>query len=153
MIKYLLPLLLICGPAMAQTVGECGRLTSAAYLAEPWEENSAAFANGQVRAALMDTIEPAAAAVHLLVLSPPRNEVGDRQCRLVSLSRSEGGGPVGFFSVDFAAHKAEYDPARGLVLTMPVASYDAETGGGDPAEMTLTINQSTGEVMAEVSGS
>lgn len=148
MIRYALPLLFLAAPAFAQSVGECGQLTSAAYLAEPWEENSATFANGEVRVALIDTIEPAAAAVHLLVLSPPRNEVGDRQCSFVSLSRSEGGGPIGFFNVDFSDHDAEYDPARGLVLTIPIETYVPETGGGEPAELTLTINQSTGEITA-----
>ncbi|NHF73629.1 hypothetical protein [Paracoccus xiamenensis] len=153
MIRYALPLLFLAAPALAQSVGDCGHLAAAAYIAEPWGQNTATFANGDVRVALIDTMEPAAAAVHLLVLSPPRDEIGERQCRFVSLSRSEGGGPIGFFDIDFAAHEAAYDPAQGLVLTMPMAVYVPETGGGEPAELTVTINQSTGEIRAEVAGS
>lgn len=153
MIRFSLLLLMLGTPAVAQSVGDCGDIVSARNLPEPWGEYTDTYANGDVRVAVIDTIEPAAAAVHLMVLSLPRNEIGDRQCKLVSLDRSEGGGPIGLFSLDFAARQAEYDPSRGLVLTMPVGSYVPETGGQDIGEMTVTINQSTGKVTAEVSGS
>ena len=153
MIRFFLIFLLFGTPSLAQSVGECSEIASVRNLAEPWEENTATYAKGEVRVALIDTMEPAAAAVHLIVISPPRNEIGDRQCRMVSFMRSEGGGAMGFFNVDFPAHEAEYDPARGLVLSVPISIYQPETGDGEPAELTVTINQSTGDVQAEVSGS
>ena len=41
-------------------------------------------ANGDIRIALIDVGEPAAGGFHLLVLSPPFGELGDRQCRIVT---------------------------------------------------------------------
>lgn len=153
MIRAGLAALLLASPAAAQSVGDCGDIVSARNLAEPWEQSSASYAEGAVRLAVIDTMEPAAAAVHLMVLSPPRNEIGDRQCRLVSLSQADGGAPFGFFAIDFAARSASYDPSRGLVVRLPVESFVPETGSGDPAEMTLIINQSTGEITADIAGS
>ena len=150
-ILTLIPLLL-AAPAMAQSVGDCTDIATARNLQEPWEQTTASYANGDVRIAVIDTMEPAAAAVHLMVLSPPRNEIGDRQCKMVSL-QSDGGAPFGFFNIDFKDRSADYDPARGLVVRMPVYGYNPETGGGDQGELTLIINQSTGEITADVAGS
>ena len=64
----------MAGPAVAQQVRDCDWLASAWNLAEPWEENTRTFANGAVRLALLDAIEPGAVPFHLLVLSPPWDE-------------------------------------------------------------------------------
>lgn len=146
-------LLLLTSPAMAQSVGDCDDLASARNLQEPWEETTASYANGDVRVAVLDMMEPAAAAVHLMILSPPRNEIGDRQCKLVSLSRPDGGGAFGFFNIDFAGRSADYDPEQGLRLQIPIETFVPETGGGEPAELTVIINQSTGEITADIAGS
>ncbi|MFV0300337.1 MAG: hypothetical protein ACK5IP_05570 [Paracoccus sp. (in: a-proteobacteria)] len=146
-------LLLLATPGMAQSVGECTELASARNLQEPWEETTATYANGDIRVAVLDSIEPAAAAVHLMILSPPRDEIGDRQCRLVSLAPADGGVPTGFLAIDFAARSASYDPARGLVLRLPVEAFVPETGTGDRVEMTVIINQSSGGVTADIAGS
>ncbi|WBU56774.1 hypothetical protein [Paracoccus sediminicola] len=150
MMRILLAFLLLASPAVAQSVGDCDARVSARSLPEPWEDHTAVYANGDVRVAVIDTLEPAAAAVHLMVLSPPLSEIGDRQCRLVSLSRAEGGAASGFFNIDFAGRSADYDPARGLVLDIPVETFRPETGMGAPATLNVTINQSTGDVTAEV---
>ncbi len=150
--KYAFAFLMFAAPAMAQSVGDCGDTVTARNLAEPWEANSATYAGGDIRVAVIDTLEPAAAAVHLMVLSPPRNEVGDRQCRLISFEQAEGGVGIGFFDIDFAKRSAEYDPSRGLTLTVPVEAFDVDTGGGKPHQMKVTINQSSGEVTAMVAG-
>lgn len=150
--KWMFALMLLAAPAAAQSVGECGDHVSARNLSEPWEANTATYAKGEIRVAVIDMMEPAAAAVHLMVLSPPRDEIGDRQCRLVSLQGSDGSA-FGFFDLGFDERRADYDAQRGLVLTMPAASYDPQTGGPAPSELTVTINQSSGEVTAEVSGS
>ena len=153
--KKLLPLLLLMAPpAFAQSVGDCGHLTTARNLPEPWQDNTATYAEGEIRLAVFDTLEPAAAAMHLMILSPPRNELGERQCRVVSLSPppEPEGWRAGFMSLDFAARQVEYDPARGLVVRMPVAVPNPDTGEPDRGELTIEIDQSTGGITAEVGG-
>ncbi|CAN0606350.1 unnamed protein product, partial [Ectocarpus sp. 12 AP-2014] len=79
-------------PSLAQSVGDCDWRASAQALVEPWDapENTRTFANGDVRLAIIDTIEPAAGAFHLIILSPPYDEVGGRQCQVVSTNSSVG---------------------------------------------------------------
>ena len=61
------------------------------------------------------------------------------------------GQPTGFQNIDFPGREARYDAARGLVLAMPVEGFNPDKGAGDQGELTVTINQSSGEVTAEVS--
>lgn len=153
--KRLLPLLLLLSPpALAQSVGDCGHQSLARNLPEPWEDSTATYAGGEIRLAVLDTLEPAAAAMHLMILSPPRNELGERQCRVVSMAPppEPEGWRAGFMSLDFARRQVEYDPARGLVVRMPVSALNPDTGEPDRGELTVEINQSTGQITAEVSG-
>lgn len=53
-------------------------------IVEPWADNTASYSEGAVRIALIDLIEPAAAAFQLAVLHPPRDLMGARQCHLVA---------------------------------------------------------------------
>lgn len=129
--------------AQAQSIEECDWVSSAANLMEPWEQNTRTFANGDVRIAAMDTIEPGAAAFHVLVLSPPYDEVGSRQCKVVSMSAG-----IGFSGLDFESLNARYDPAIGLTFTMGVQVYLPNTGGFAPRVVQFTLNQSTGEMQA-----
>lgn len=145
----LVALMLLAAPAAAQSVGDCGAWVSAQNLPEPWEDHAATYAEGKIRVAVLDTLEPAAAAVHLLVISPPLDETGGRQCKVVSLVGGEGA-PSGFLNLDFKAREASYDPARGLVLAMPVEVFEPATGGAKPGELTVTINQSTGVITAGI---
>lgn len=121
----------------AQSAHICDDWQSQAWnLAEPWDANSRVFANGAIRVALIDTVEPAAAAFFLLVLHPlPGDEMQGRNCHLV------GQGPlIGFAGVDFASLTAAYDPANGLVLTLPVTRADAN-GGFFADRLSVTVNQ------------
>lgn len=127
--------------AVAQSVGECDWRASAANLVEPWDETSISFANGDVRLALLDLIEPGAAAYHLLLLSPPYGVMGDRQCRIISLS-----GNFGFMGVELEKITATYDPAKGLTLSLPAARYNPDSSEGDWSLLHITVNQSTGDV-------
>ena len=130
----------------AQTVGPCeGWTVSAENLAEPWAENTRVFANGAVRLAVLDTVEPAAGSYHLMVLSPPEDELGLRQCRLVS---AEGG--MGFAGVLFSELTAAYDPATGLGLDLPVVLYIPDLDHFQPVGLGLTINQATGAIEARI---
>lgn len=135
-------LALISSGAVAQEVADCDWQARADAIVEPWDENSASFANGAVRLALMDTVEPAAGAFHLLVLSPPYDEIGARQCRTIGL-----GGGMGFSGADFGTLSAQYDAEIGLIFALEAAYLE---DGVDFVSTTLifTLNQATGAIEA-----
>lgn len=130
-------------PVAAQQVFECDWRARGDAIVEPWEENSRTFAKGEVRLAVLDTIEPAAGALHIMVLSPPYDEVGGRQCRVLSLDQG-----IGFAGLDFATLEASYDPSVGLIFAVDVGLYDGETGTSKPQRLMFTLNQSTGAIEA-----
>ncbi|MDJ0825552.1 MAG: hypothetical protein QNJ16_08625 [Rhodobacter sp.] len=144
MLRALLLAVTLGAPATAQTVIGCdGWQGSAQNIVEPWDQHTRQFANGEVRVALLDTIEPAAGAFYLLVLSPPYDELGGRTCAVVA----EGEGGIGFAGLDFQRLEAAYDPAQGLTLRLPAQRFAPATGGIDPAILAVTINQATGAIM------
>ena len=149
MIRIALAVLLLSTPALAQDptasirATECDEYTRADAIMEPWEANIATYANGEVRIAVLDFIEPAA-AVKLMVISPPRDEVGARQCRIVALPSGHG-----FGNVDFAARSAAYDPENGLVISLPVFLGPPDSGEEGWVQIYISINQSTGEVWSQ----
>ncbi|OWU86797.1 hypothetical protein ATO6_05720 [Oceanicola sp. 22II-s10i] len=132
-------------PAMAADVSECDVRGSAQFLAEPWEDNTRTYAQGAIRIAAIDMIEPAGAPFHLLIVSPPTNEIGERQCRIVD----RGPGGYGFYALDISAIEASYDPARGLTLYVPAADYPADVSRPEFRTLTVTINQATGRITAD----
>ena len=140
LIASTLTALALATPALAQEVIDCDWRAQAPSIAEPWEANSRTFANGHVRLALLDVIEPAFGGFHLLVLSPPRDELGFRQCRIVTFEDS-----LGFAGVSFEALKAGYDPATGLSFTLPVRTHDGQ-GGYTARTLYLTLDQSDGVI-------
>jgi len=133
------------GAALAQDILPCDWQASAQALVEPWHETSRTFSNGAVRLALLDTVEPAAGAFWLLLLSPPYSELGDRQCRVIGWRGS------GFSGIDFSGLDAGYDPAIGLTFFLPVQIYDPQSGGFLWDTLGLSLNQATGAVDAWVS--
>lgn len=133
-------------PAQAVTVAACDGLASVQSIAEPWEANTRTFANGEIRLVVLDTIEPAAGAFHLAILHPPRDELGSPMCSQVSAS--EG---MGFGGMDIGPATASYDPARGLTVSLPVSVYDPDAAEFYTVKrLSVTINQSTGQVQAVV---
>ena len=121
-------------------VSPCGDYRSRAdAIAEPWEMSTATFANGEVRLVLMYTIEPAAAAFHLLVLSPPYDEVGGRTCQVLSRFESHGWTGIAFDTLD-----TQYDPAKGL--SFQLEAWDLPEVTEDPLVIRFTLNQATGEI-------
>ena len=133
----------LASPLAAQQAVPCDWAARADGLVEPWEGNSATFANGEVRLALLDTIEPAAGAFHILILSPPYDEVSGRQCATLGF-----GDGVGFAGLDFASLTASYDASVGLVFNI-----DAEVFTGEEferARLVFTLNQSTGAISARL---
>ncbi len=123
---------------LAQDVIDCDWQASARNLIEPWEDHTRTFSNGATRIAAIDVLEPAAAAFYLLLLSPPYDELGDRQCKLVGMNG------MGFALVDITDMTAEYDPATGLGFTLRVQVFESDT----PQDRMLhvTLNQATGEI-------
>lgn len=143
-IALALVLLPMAGAAAAQAVGACGEWTSARNIPEPWADNTATYAEGAIRVTRLDTLEPAAAAVHLMILSPPLDEIGDRSCSVVSLTAASDGWPGGFYDIDFASRTASYSPETGLVLSFPAEVFEPATGGGQRRVLRITINQTRG---------
>jgi len=132
--------------AAAQSVIACdGWQASAQNIVEPWDQNTRLFGNGAIRIALLDTVEPAAGAFYLLVLTPPYDELGSRTCALIA----EDGGSQGFAGIDFAAAHASYNPAIGLTIAMPVQRFQPATGGFEAQQLAVTINQATGSIQAK----
>ncbi|MFS4437924.1 hypothetical protein ACMA5I_06905 [Paracoccaceae bacterium GXU_MW_L88] len=140
----LLPFL-IAAPLAAQEVSDCrdNYITHAENIAEPWADNTATFANGDVRIAVMDTLEPAAAAFHLLILSPPYGEAGERQCRLVSANNRSG-----FATLTLDGLESDYDPETGLTLVMTAGLFGADMTEPEEHTLIVTLNQASGDVTA-----
>lgn len=143
----------VMSPALssAQVVTKCDWIGTAANIPEPWDENTRTFANGNIRVALVDTGgEPVCCSAHLMVLSPSgsgADEPAWRQCQLASARPS-----MGFFAVDIPGITATYDPARGLMLSVPVGHWHEGIEIGRPPiweRMEVTINQATGVVSAQ----
>ncbi len=133
------------GAAFAQSVNECDWVASARNLAEPWGENTRTFANGAIRVALLDTLEPVCCSFHLLVLSP-HPEWG-QACHVVSDQPGQG-----WVALHFQNLKASYDAAKGLRVNVDADYYDPATGTADPAQRMrfgIRINQATGTVTLE----
>jgi len=131
------------GAAVAQEAFECEWQARADAIVEPWEKNSRTFANGDVRLALLDNIEPAAGAFHVLVLSPPFDELGGRQCRTVSMADG-----IGFSGADFSTLTARYEPSVGLIFQMDVRRFLPDQDSFGDALLTFTLNQATGHIGA-----
>ena len=137
-------LTLLASSAHAVVVEECGPLARADAIVEPWEDNIRSFSNGKVRIAALDLIEPAAGAAWLMVLSPPHDETGARQCRMIGFDQGTGFAAIYFQDID-----ASYDPARGLTLAIPAQLYLPEENFTNSILVYATINQATGEIGIE----
>lgn len=142
---------LLAASTQAQVITECDWVANPANIAEPWEISTRTFANGAIRVARLDTGgEPVCCASHLLILSPSGNGSDGpvyRQCHVASASPGQG-----FYAVDIPRLTASYDPARGLLLSLPVYHWhQGVENGAQPIEerMEIRINQATGAVTAE----
>jgi hypothetical protein len=128
-------------PAAAQQVLPCDWQARADTIVEPWEDHTRTFANGDVRVALLDVIEPALGSYYLLVLSPPFDEVGGRQCRVIGFD-----GGVGFTFLEFDTISADYSAERGVELQMLGRIAAPEYDFTNAVNLWVIINQSSGEI-------
>jgi hypothetical protein len=131
-------------PLHAQSVEDCDWRAEARNIAEPWEQNSRVFANGAVRVSLLDTIEPAAVPFFLLVISPPVDEIGSPQCKIIGFGEAQG-----FAHIEFTTLDANYDPARGLTFQVMTHIYVPEQDFSNAGILEFTLNQSTGAIATE----
>lgn len=136
--KLIAALMLLGSPLSAEVIlTDCSDWrANAAYIAEPWFENTVTFGNGTTRIAVVDTVEPAAAAYNLLILSPPYGETGERQCRLLT----------GFSGLSLEGMQSGYDPSIGIYLTLTARVYLDYEGEFANAQVDVRINQATGDI-------
>ena len=109
-------------PAAATQVRNCDYAANVTAIAEPWERNTRAFYNRNVRVALLDTGgEPVCCSQHLLILMPdratPEGMDEGRICRVVGDHDA-----MGFLGIEFQRMRSWYD-RRGLLLEFPVQVY------------------------------
>jgi hypothetical protein len=78
-------------------------------------------------------------------MSPPYDEVGGRQCKVIGVES------YGFSGMAFDTLTASYDPASGLTFAVPVQAYD-ERQGDHFGWFTLrvTLNQASGAITAQL---
>ena len=132
--------------AQAEIVRDCEGEITINLLAEPWENNTRIFANGNVRIAVLDYWDPANAAFLLAVMYLPNDyiEAEGRACKVVSA----GGIGDGYNMLSLDGLKASYDPTRGLALMIDAEKYDYDAGRAIPGTVTVVINRATSQVQA-----
>ncbi|ETA50485.2 hypothetical protein P279_19340 [Rhodobacteraceae bacterium PD-2] len=132
-------------PLHAQSLESCydGR-ASAVNIPDPVGDYTRYFANGAIRVTLLETPEPAENYAWLMIVSPPRDELGLGQCRLLGAMPPGNG----FTGIDFRAMHADYDPASGLTLRMPAQRRAPGSADLSPVTLAVTINQNTGDITA-----
>jgi len=131
------------GLAVAQTVEPCDWRARADAIPEPWEDHTRTFSDGEVRVAVLDVIEPAAGAIYLMIIHPPRMELGERHCSLIGFDHG-----FGFSGLYFSTLTSSYDPAQGLTFSVPGVLYRPEDGFQNSILLHVTVNQATGRVVA-----
>jgi hypothetical protein len=125
--------------AVAQEINPCDGRTVATNLVEPWQQNTHVFADGTVRVALIDTVEPAAAAFYVMVISAPLDVLDNPQCRLLGAT-----GGLGFAALDFAAMTLADGTARRLSFDIP-AQIIRDTVFV-PVVMRFTLDRVSGDI-------
>ncbi|WP_425046631.1 hypothetical protein [Primorskyibacter sp. S87] len=136
----------ISAPAQSQTLGLCKDSWIGLSQIGDSIVGGRNYANGNVKLGVVDTGgEPVCCSQHLVVTVPhPERK---RQCFILSANDQ-----AGFWGIDVSKIISEYDPAKGLLLRVPVASYDPDTGGIDRSTIRavpMRINQATGVVKLE----
>jgi hypothetical protein len=116
---------LSASPAVGQPVVPCDGLFDVTMISEPWESYSRSFAQGAIRVFEAYIAPTMAAGAVIGVIHPIP---GDPYFAEALISQAG----------------AEYDPARALVLRIPVRFPD----GAEPIDMVeVTVNQAIGTVV------
>ncbi len=137
----------LAGVGQAQTVIGCftdspaTQVASLGLIPEPWEDHTRTFANGAIRATLVDTIEPVCCGQYLVLTTEDPDE--GPQCWIVADTG------FGFAAIGFDRITAADDPTTGLGLTVPVGRLP--TGLEiDPvwSDLLVTVNRADKTVTA-----
>lgn len=103
-------------------------------------EGVRSFYNGMVTLLRLDSEEPAAASAGLAILMPSGD--GSDEPAFITCHAYRY-----FGAIDFDAMVAEYDPARGLTLTIPTSDPDFDSGGTVPGRpIRVMINAGNGTI-------
>jgi hypothetical protein len=139
-------ILLAAPPAHAAQIEGCDDVGRAAFIVEPWEQNSKTFYKGQIRVAYIDTGgEPVCCSGYLLLLVPDReSETADRACYVIGKKTG-----VGFASISFSAVRASYDPREGLLIVFPFTTMKEDGQTAERGTARVRINVATGKVIVE----
>lgn len=125
-------------PAQAFVTAPCGPEFTPLTITEPWEENTQSFANGLIRVFEIFIDPNVASGAALGVLHPAGTGENYRICTAIY-----GSADFPYFAQAFAAETtADYVPAIGLVLTVPVAFADQDAR----VMLQFVVNQATGTV-------
>lgn len=127
--------------ASAQAIRDCNTFeANARNLMGPPEVAVQSFANGDVRVLGLDVGEPACCSAHLMVTYFTQTEPFPI-CALISADQQ-----LGFSGLLMAQLSATYDPAQGLILTLPAGRYDGAVSVMSPLQ--VVINRATETVVA-----
>jgi hypothetical protein len=96
--------------------------------------NVRSFAQGAIRVAHVSTEEPAAAPDHLLIFVT--EEPMGAACYAVS-ANADGHG----FNIDMNRLQATYDSNKGLLISVPVYSYDPDKGSMPAGRVKVRISR------------
>ncbi len=141
--RYLAAFAAVCAfaaPAGAFVVGDCGPEFTPATITEPWEESTQTFANGAIRIFEIFVDPNLASGAALGVLHPVPSDAGGpfRRCTAIYSS-----GVTRYFGQAFVSQAtAVYDPAQGLIISVPIAFAD----GSGTRPVTFAVNQAAGTV-------
>ena len=122
----------------AAAVHDCGGLDSIGNLVG----NVRSFAQGAIRVAYVSTEEPAAAPDHLLIFVA--EEPMGAGCYAVS-ANADG---RGFTSIEMSGLRATYDSDKGLLISVPVYSYDPAKGAIPAGRVKVRISRKNNNSVA-----
>ncbi|MFL6691275.1 MAG: hypothetical protein ACJ8IR_13995 [Alphaproteobacteria bacterium] len=139
-------ILLAVPPAHAAQIEGCHEVGRAAFIVEPWEQNSKTFYKGQIRVAYIDRGgEPVCCSAYLLILVPDRqSETRDRACYVISKKTG-----IGFAGIGFSDLRTSYDPRKGLLIVFPFTTMKGDGQTTERGMARVRINVATGKVIVE----
>jgi len=132
-------------PLQAQSVFPCDERAALDEMATAANAKLRTFANGDVEISVLDTRRPTLGNAYVQIISPPRDDLGERQCRMIGLDPEKG-----FAGIDMDTLDASYSPATGLHLTMVIRTYDPVAEALPRRFLKFSINQATGDVAADI---
>lgn len=137
--------ILVAAPLAAQSMRDCDTFeANARNTYGPYDQTIREFANGAIRVIALDVGEPASGSFHVMVTYPHPDDPW-QHCALIS---NEGN--IGFGWLNTAEIEANYDPAIGLSVTIPVENVSGMASWDQI--LTITVNQATGTVTPVLSG-